>query len=101
MNAIAKADQATVTTPTRANTAMDQKHGPLLDHVLQDLARFGAPRISMPNGTGWYCSVDVNVNATGAKFEVASDFRKENPMAAALECQQRLRSALAALGVAA
>lgn len=101
MSAIAAITRRALKTPGLVNEQLTPQQGPELEHVLLNLARFGRPRLSIPSKSGWYCSIDVSVTPTGAKFEVASDFDKETPIAAALECQQRLIAALAAFGGAA
>lgn len=100
MNAIAAITHRAFKAPGPVNEPLTRQQGPELEDVILDLARFGTPRLSMPNKKGWYCTVDVNVTPTGAKFEVRSEFDKETPIAAALECQQRLSAALAAIGAA-
>lgn len=75
--------------------------GETLEDVLLELAKWGRPRISIPSSRGWYCCVEVNITLTGAKFEVSSDFGIETPLAAALQCRERLRESAKAIGGAA
>lgn len=72
-----------------------------LEDVLMDLAKWGNPRVSMPSGKGWYSSIEVNITPTGAKFEVASEFGMATPLAAALQCRERLMASVKAIGGAA
>lgn len=75
--------------------------GETLEDVLLELAKWGKPRVSMPGGQGWYSCVDVSITPTGAKFEVASDFSMATPLAAALQCRERLMASVKAIGGAA
>lgn len=70
-----------------------------LERLLDDLARYGAPRL-MQVSNGWHCAVDVKVNATGCEFKVASSYDHKSAHAAAACVHQRLREALRDLGVA-
>ena len=74
-----------------------------LEDVLLELAKWGNPRVSMPSTSskGWYSCIDVNITPTGAKFEVASDFGMATPLAAALQCRERLMASVKAIGGAA
>lgn len=87
----------------REREAADAKSAPAetLEDVLLELAKWGKPRVTMPGGSGWYSSVDVNVSPAGAKFEVASDFSMATPLAAALQCRDRLLASVKAIGGAA
>ena len=81
--------------------ASQDKHGvtgETLEDVLLDLAKWGRPRVSMPSGTGWYSCIDVQITPTGAKFEVASEFGMATPLAAALQCRERLMASVKAIG---
>jgi len=69
-----------------------------LEDVLLELAKWGKPRVSMPGGEGWYSCVEVNITPTGAKFEVASEFKMATPLAAALQCRERLLASVKAIG---
>ena len=75
--------------------------GETLEDVLLELAKWGKPRVSMPGSKGWYSCVEVNITPTGAKFEVASEFGMETPLAAVLQCRERLRESVKAIGGAA
>lgn len=75
--------------------------GESLEDVLLELAKWGKPRISMPSGEGWYSCVEVNITPTGAKFDVQSEFRMATPLAAAIQCRERLLAAVKSIGGAA
>jgi len=60
-----------------------------LEEMLLAMQAFGRPSIGFYS-RGWHASVDMHVNQTGAKFEVASYFGHATPTAAALECIERM-----------
>jgi hypothetical protein len=64
-----------------------------LERTLLALASYGKPFV-MLGSSGWHCSVDMHVNATGAKFEVKSSHDKASPTEAANECFARMRDIL-------
>lgn len=68
-----------------------------LQALLIDMQRYGRPRLSR-HDKGWYCCIEMNTNAIGAKFEVASDFEQPSPMTAALMCRDRAEAAIRAIG---
>ena len=73
-----------------------------LEDVLMELSKWGYPRVGMYGSDGtWHCSIEVNVTATGVKFEARSDFKQLTPLAAALMCRQNLRDAVKSIGGAA
>lgn len=41
-------------------------------------------------GDGWYCRIEMYVEAKGASFEVKSDFRMPTSRSAVLQCLQRV-----------
>ena len=67
-----------------------------LQALLLDLARHGEPYLCLLR-QGWHCHVDMNTNTTGSSFKVSSDFKLATPMAAAVQCMERIKAALAAL----
>lgn len=69
-----------------------------LEDLLLLMVRWGKPRLSKQSD-GWYCAVDVTVNAKGVEFKVQSDFDHESPFHAASDCHARLMVALKGLGV--
>lgn len=62
-----------------------------LEKTLIDLSRYGNPRVSRLD-SGWHASIDMHVNATGAKFEVRSEFGHKTPIDAANECADRVKA---------
>ncbi|MDR3444725.1 hypothetical protein [Dyella sp.] len=68
-----------------------------LEQMLQAMERYGEPRVSR-TGNGWVSSCDMHVNATGAKFEIRSEFGHATPGAAAAECLTRMRDILGGFG---
>jgi hypothetical protein len=62
---------------------------PDLESALIALSKFGKPHCGLFD-SGWLCNVDMHVTATGASFTVRSEFGHPSPMAAALECTQRV-----------
>lgn len=83
-----------VGTPMRERVGPDEER---LEALLVKMQRFGRPRLSMVDSSGWYCSVELNINAVGTQVKVASDFRHPTPHAAASECMTRLESAVRSL----
>lgn len=75
--------------------------GESLEDVLLQLAKWGKPRVTMPSDKGWYSTVEVNITPIGAKFDVASEFGMATPLAAALQCRERLLAAVKSIGGAA
>lgn len=67
-----------------------------LESVLMELERHGQPKLSQMS-RGWWCRIEMNVNASGASFEVESEIRHQRPLDAAAECLYRVRKALEAL----
>ena len=75
--------------PVQANT---------LEEILGDIERYGEPRLGKYHNK-WNCNVELNVVAVGATFKVSSEYNSHaTPIAAAIECQQRVRDALDKLG---
>jgi hypothetical protein len=68
-----------------------------LRDLLMELGRYGKPRVSM-GSAGWVACIEMNTNVTGSSFEVRSEFGHTDPLTAALECRDRIRKALEALG---
>lgn len=68
-----------------------------LNALLIDLSRWGKVFL-MQTSRGWRCSIEVNVNTTGVKFEVCSEGGAETPTLATLDARDRLRVALNTLG---
>lgn len=81
--------------------APPQPIGESLEDVLLELAKWGKPRVTMPSDKGWYSTVEVNITPIGAKFDVSSEFGMATPLAAALQCRERLLASVKAIGGAA
>jgi hypothetical protein len=72
----------------------------VLEHRLNEMARYGKVHLMLHDSGMWSCSVDVTVNAVGAKFEVKADYGKhKSPSAAAAECHARILDAINNIGV--
>lgn len=65
-----------------------------LESVLDELSKYGRPALSMLQGNGWWCRVEMNTSATGAEFKVGSECRHVSPIAAAVECRDRVLAAV-------
>lgn len=87
--------------PAPATNAAVAQETETLEDVLLELAKWGKPRVTMPSDKGWYSTVEVNITPIGAKFDVASEFGMATPLAAALQCRERLLAAVKAIGGAA
>lgn len=62
-----------------------------LDQALEVLCQWGRPKLfRMPSG--WYCFVDIGVDAQGTLVTVDSDTHHESPTLAARECLKRARA---------
>lgn len=68
-----------------------------LESMLAAMQAYGAPRVGFYGG-GWHAHLDMHVNATGAKFEVRSEFGHATPTSAASECLGRMRNILRGFG---
>ena len=68
-----------------------------LNALLMSCDRYGEIRVSRITG-GWYSSIDMNTNTTGAQFKIASEFKHKTPVDAVTECIKRMNEALATLG---
>ncbi|WP_458068691.1 hypothetical protein [Rhodanobacter sp. BL-MT-08] len=64
-----------------------------LETVMLFLRKFGNPRL-MSQTKGWMCAIDMHVNATGATFEIRSEFGHDTPKIAANECLDRVQAVL-------
>lgn len=86
--------------PTRSAAAPATE---TLEDVLQDLAKWGRPRVGQYGSTheGWHCNVEVRVTPVGVTFEAKSDFKHATPLEAAIVCRQNLRDAVKSIGGAA
>ncbi len=60
-----------------------------VDTILTELARFGRPTLCLTT-RGWWCYVDIHVNATSTSMDVKSESNHPSPIAAARECAQRV-----------
>ena len=80
--------------PTESATPTQQPQGELdhidLQELLLDMQKYGKPRIHCHDDNTWSCAIDVNISPVGAKFEVRSDFKQLTPVAAAIQCNERL-----------
>lgn len=65
-----------------------------LEGVLQDLTKYGRPRLSCMDDMTWYCSIEVFVTGKGIDFKVASDFKQKTPLNAAHQCHERVRDVM-------
>ena len=68
-----------------------------LDDVLQEMCRYGQPKLSMMDG-GWHCWIKMHVASKGATFEIKSEFGHQSPMAATNECHERIVSTIRNIG---
>ena len=66
-----------------------------LESMLVAMAKHGRPNILQMSDGAWYCTVDMHVSATGAKFSIASEFHGNvTPVAAARQCAERIDAML-------
>jgi hypothetical protein len=73
--------------------ALDDLRSLSLAQVLTLLEGFGEPRLGK-YGSGWVCSVEMTVAVAGASYKICSEFKHATPLAAALQCAERVRAAL-------
>ena len=72
----------------------------VLEHRLNEMARYGKVFLMLSDNGKWNCSINVHVNAVGAKFEVGSEYgTHESPSAAAADCHTRMLDAINNIGV--
>lgn len=69
-----------------------------LNAELMELIKYGHPRVSHLKG-GWYCTVNMNTDTVGAKFDIDSEFNHPTPISALKQCRERIENALKQLGV--
>lgn len=84
-----------------AQATAGQSAGETLEEVLQELAKWGKPRVGQYGSTpgGWHCSIEVNVTPVGVKFEAKSEsFDHLTPTEAAISCRKNLLNAVKAIG---
>lgn len=62
-----------------------------LDQALEMLCHWGRPKLFRMH-SGWYCFVDIGLNAQGTLVTVDSSAHHESPTSAALECLERARA---------
>lgn len=87
---------ATDASPSQPAQALQED---LLQTVLMDLSRFGKPKVGQyGDDNTWHCHIEANISPIGAKFEVRSDWKQRTPLDAALQCRDRLKDAIKALG---
>lgn len=60
-----------------------------LEQLLLRLNQFGSPSVSRMRG-GWYCVVEMFVQAKGAKVDIKSEFNHSTPTEAAQICLDRV-----------
>ena len=66
------------------------------DDILQELTRYGRPRIYCHDDMTWSASLKCNTNTEGSDFEMKSGFGHATPLDAATELQRRTAAAMAA-----
>ncbi len=83
---------------TKINEVIDLRiAATTLEGVLLDLAKHGRARIGQYGRDGtWHCSVEMNVPSVGVTFEVKSDYDCKTPMSSAVQCRERMMTALGA-----
>lgn len=64
-----------------------------LEALLMAFLRYGNVRLSFIDD-GWHCNIGMHVASQGATFTIASGFKCQTPMAAALECWERMSKTL-------
>lgn len=62
--------------------------------ALMDMARYGKPFLFLTSH-GWRCSIEMNINISGAKFEVLD--KGDCPESAVANCHSKMLSALTQL----
>lgn len=77
------------------NLAIDEAFKPelrSLEECLDELQKFGKPRVSKLRG--WNASIEVFVTGKGVEFQINSDFSHETPKEAVNVCYERLLIAI-------
>ncbi len=84
--------------PTSAVTPFRPSvRGRTLDDVLMVLERVGKPNVGKLTG-GWMCGVELATVAVGMSSTIRSEFGMATPIAAALQCEERVLAALKGAG---
>ena len=72
-----------------------QKVFTTVEEYLEELSRYGKPRLGLFGG--WHANVDMFVNGEGTEFKIASSFDHNTPLSAVAECHSRLMDTLRGL----
>lgn len=62
-----------------------------LESALEELTKFGSPRVAMQGGT-WHAAIEMNTTAAGADFTVRSDFKHCTPTSAVSQLHDRVKA---------
>lgn len=66
-----------------------------LEELLTELKNYGKPRVGIYGSDGlWHCTIEMNTNTVGAKFDCSSDFNHSTPISAARQCLERVIKAV-------
>lgn len=61
-----------------------------------ELLKYGQPRVGVYNSNGtWNCHIEMNTMTVGSDFTIRSDHGMPTPSAAAKQCLERVRKAVA------
>ena len=82
-----------MSTALALSTALDDPRSLRLEQLVALLEGFGLPWL-WKSEHGWSCHVEMAVSVAGAEYKIRSGLRHRTPMAAAMECAERVRAAL-------
>jgi len=80
-------------------TAVELTEANDLEQMLLELTQVGQPKLSLLD-KGWHAWIKMNINAinaTGATFEIRSEFDHTTPAAAVAELRERVQASLKTL----
>jgi hypothetical protein len=70
--------------------------GKHLEELLDDLCRYGNPRISKMDN-GWHAKIEMHVASEGATFNIMSEFNHKTSIEAVLVLMQRTQQTISDL----
>lgn len=68
-----------------------------LEWLLDEMSKFGRPRLSRMDDGNWHAAVELNVTGSGVDFKIRSDFRHPTHLEAATVCYERMCESLTLL----
>lgn len=74
--------------------AVKPEHTGTLDNLMEEMVRYGKPRLFCSDDNTWHCCIKMNVSSKFSEFEIKSGYNHKTPQDAALACVANLNEAL-------